>query len=204
MAQEQGLRQKQSHPQRSYVSAHEHSSSSCAHSTPWTLTSSSWTTPLRPTSPSELPSSKPCAPITRNEDNGPLTTTLPPTGYEPNVLDTSDEFEVLPSIIQVSNVDKIYNLGADNEESSNAEIYDEHIRNAFASPQFPQESEAEARLKQTYHSNEAQSILASTGPPVVWPTQKRKSSQELDDDRIWIILDTQKRSNCSRKQNPKS
>ena len=64
----------------------------------------------------------------------------------------------------------------------------------FALPLFSQEAEAEASLQQTYHSNEgglfkgAQSILASTGQPVVWLTQKRKSSQELDDDQIRILL----------------
>ena len=35
-------------------------------------------------------------------------------------------------------------------------------------------------------------FLASTGRPVSWPTRKRKSSQELDDDRIRTILEAQK------------
>ena len=101
-------------------------------------------------------------------------------------------------IFQGSNGIKIYNIGAHNEESANAEIDDEHIRNALALPLFQQESGAEVSLKQTYHSNAeglfkgAQSILAITGRPVVWQTQKRESSQELDDDRIRIILETQK------------
>ena len=113
------------------------------------------------------------------------------------MLDASDEFEVYPLIFRSSNINDIYNLGADNEESANAEIDDEHIRNALTSPLFPQESEAEASLKQTYRSIEeglfksAQSV-ASMGRPVSWPTQKRKPNQELDDDRIRTALEAQK------------
>ena len=110
------------------------------------------------------------------------------------MTDTSDEFEVIPSLIQGSNLKTVYDLGNNDAESPDAEIDDEHIRHAFALPLFSQEAEAEASLQQTYHSNEgglfkgAQSILASTGQPVVWLTQKRKSSQELDDDQIRILL----------------
>ena len=103
----------------------------------------------------------------------------PPTGYAPKVL-TSDEFNVYPSIFQSSDLNNICNLGIDLEESANAEIDDEHIRDAFASPLFLQESEAEADLRHTHthHSNEeslfkgAQSVLASTGRRVSGPTQK--------------------------------
>ena len=122
----------------------------------------------------------------------------PPTRYEPNVTDTSDGFEVIPSLFQGSNLKTVYDLSNNDAESPDAELLDEHIRHAFASPLFSQETEAEASLKQTYHSNEeglfkgAQSILASTGQPVVWLTQKRKSSQELDDDQIRVILEAQK------------
>ena len=114
------------------------------------------------------------------------------------MTDTSGEFEAIPSLFQGSNVDPIYDLGGNDAESTDPEIDDEHIRYALALPLFSQESEAEAHLRQTYHSNEeglfdvAQSILASTGQPVVWLTQKRKSSQELDDDQIRIILVRQK------------
>ena len=62
--------------------------------------------------------------------------TLRPTGYEPNVLDTSDEFNVHPSIFQSSVLNSTYNLGTDHKESTNAEIDDEHMRNALASPLF--------------------------------------------------------------------
>ena len=64
------------------------SSSSCSHPPLLTLTSSSLTTLSRPTSPSTLPISKPCAPISRNEDYGPMAKTPPLTGYEPNVAVT--------------------------------------------------------------------------------------------------------------------
>ena len=61
----------------------------------------------------------------------------PPTGYAPKVL-TSDGFNVYPSIFQRSDLNNICNLGVDLEESANAEIDDEHIRDAFASPLFSQ------------------------------------------------------------------
>ena len=52
------------------------------------------------------------------------------------MTDTSDEFEVFPSFFQGSNVDTIYDLGDNDAESTDAEIDDEHIRNALASPLF--------------------------------------------------------------------
>ena len=117
----------------------------CAHDRSSFSSSSSWTTPSRSTSSSELPSSEPRAPIKRNEDYGPLAKTLSPTGYEPNVLYTSDEFEVLLSFIfQGSTIDKFYYLGADYYEFAKAEIDDEHIRNALASP-------LSFSLNQAYH-----------------------------------------------------
>ena len=70
-----------------FAPAHS-SSSSCSHPPLLTLTSSSLTTLSRPTSPSTLPISKPCVPISRNEDYGPMAKTPPLTGYEPNVAVT--------------------------------------------------------------------------------------------------------------------
>ena len=67
------------------------------------------------------------------------------------MTDTSDEFEVIPSFFQGSNVD---NSGDNDAESPNAEIDDALIRNAIALPMFSKESEAEANLRQTGHSNE--------------------------------------------------
>ena len=122
------------------------------------------------------------------------------------MTDTSDEFEVVPSFFQGLNVDTIYDLENNDAESTDAETDDEHNRNALALPLFSQESEAEANLRQTHLINAdglfkgALSILARTGKPVVWLTQKRKSSQELDDSKIRIMLER----HCSRKPNPKS
>ena len=130
----------------------------------------------------------------------------PPTGYEPNVTDTSDEFEAIPSFFQISNFDTIYDLGDNDAASTDAEIDDGHIRCALALPLFSQESEAEANLRQTHLINAeglfkgAPSNLARTGKPVVWLTQKRKCSQDLDDSKIRITRER----HCSRKPNPKS
>ena len=91
-----------------------------------------------------------------------------------------------------------YALGDNGTESADAEIDDEHTRNASASPLYIQEREANADLSQAYHSNEesllpdARSILASTGELVAWLSQKRKSSQELDDGQIRNLLERQK------------
>ena len=103
----------------------------------------------------------------------------PLTGYEPNETDNSDDKEVSASFFQGSSITSIYDLGDNGAESPYVEIDDEHIRKALASPLYIQEREANASLRQTYHSSEesllpsAQSILASTGRPV----QKRMSSQ---------------------------
>ena len=56
----------------------------------------------------------------------------------------------------------MYDLGIDREESANAELDDEHVGNALGSPLFTKESEAEASLAQTYHSNEAKFVERST------------------------------------------
>ena len=46
------------------------------------------------------------------------------------MTDTSDEFEVIHSFFQCSNHKTAYDLGDNDAESPNAEIDDEHIRNA--------------------------------------------------------------------------
>ena len=97
------------------------SSSSCSHPTPLTLMSSPVTTSSRLTSQITFPHQNTTAWI-------PLAKTPPPTGYEPNVTDTSDEFQAIPSLFQGSNVDTIYDLGGNDAESTDAEIDDEHTR----------------------------------------------------------------------------
>ena len=130
-----------------------------------------------------MPGNKPTATIPRNEACGSLATTTPLTGYEPNVSDNFDDIEVTASIFQTS----INDLGDNGTESPDAEIDDEHIRNALASPLYFQKREANASLLQAYHSNEdsllpgARSVLAGTGEPVAWLSQTRKCGQELDD-----------------------
>ena len=46
------------------------------------------------------------------------------------MTDTSDEFEVIRSFFQGSNLKTVHDLGDNDAESPNAEIDDEHIRNA--------------------------------------------------------------------------
>ena len=46
------------------------------------------------------------------------------------MTDTSDEFEVIHSFFHSSNLKTVYDLGDNDAESPNAEIDDEHIRNA--------------------------------------------------------------------------
>ena len=70
------------------------------------------------------------------------------------MTDTSDVFEVVPSLLKGTNLKTVYDLGDNDAESPDALIDDGHIRNALDLSLFSQESEAEANLKQTYHSNE--------------------------------------------------
>ena len=152
-------------------------------SSPLTLPLLFVSTSSKPTSQITLPDQNTTAPNPRNEAYGSLAVSQPLTGYEPNVTDNNDDVEVTTSIFQSSSVTSIYDLGDSGAESPDAEIDDEHVRNALASSLYIQEREANASLLQAYHSNEesllpgARSILASTGEPVAWLSQKRKSSQ---------------------------
>ena len=75
-----------------------------------------------------------------------------------------------------------------------------NIRNALASPLFCRRAKQKpvrdtllTQMKKVFFFFKvAQSVLASTGRPVSWPTRRRKSSQELDDDRIRTVLEAQK------------
>ena len=80
---------------------------------------------------------------------------------------------------------------------------DELAGKALSSPLFIQEREERANLRQTYHSHEesllpAQSFFTrtSTERPVYEPSsdlsQKRKSSRDLENERIRILLERQK------------
>ena len=106
----------------------------------------------------------------------------PRTGYEPNVL---DDFllDTKPSYL------------------CDAELDEETIRKALSSPLFIQEREEPVDRRQAYHSHEesflsAQSFFAHarTGRPVheLSSCQKRKSSREMENERIRILLERQK------------
>ena len=97
-------------------------------------------------------------------------------------------------------------VGSDTEPSylCDAELDDELIGKALSSPLFVQEREEPANLRQTYHSHEesvlsAQSFFTrtSTGRPVYEPSshlsQKRKSNRDLENERIRILLESQKK-----------
>ena len=87
--------------------------------------------------------------------------------------------------------------------SCDAALDDELVGKALSSPLFTQEREEPANLRQTYHSHEesllpAQSFYTrtSTGRPVYESSsnlsQKRKSSRDLENERIRILLERQK------------
>ena len=89
-----------------------------------------------------------------------------------------------------------------NSRSCDAELDDELIGKALSSPLFVQEWEEPANLKRTFHSLEesllpAQSFFTrtSTGRPVYEPRsdlyQKQKSSRDLENERIRILLERQ-------------
>ena len=136
--------------------------------------------------------------------------TDPLVGNVPNLLGIPDDFEVLPSIFQGSDINQIYYLGIEGEESANAELDDEHVGNAVASPVFTQESEAEASLAQTYHSKEeslwreAQSVSANTEQSVVWPTKINGSRAESWNMKKSRQFCKYKRSNFLGMRDPRS
>ena len=130
----------------------------------------------------------------------------PLTSYEPNLLDNIDYSETYTMIFQEESVD----VDTEPSYSFDAELDDELINKALSSPLFIQEREEPANLRQTYHSHEesllpAQSFLAHANPerPVYelssW--QKRKSSREMESERIRILFETQKRANSRWSQN---
>ena len=182
--------------------AHERSSSfSRSHTTPLTLFSSSSTTSSTITSQVTLPINKPCAQDPQNEEYGSVAKTTSSAGKKPNVIDNllRDLYSDLPEWVRVD-------VDTEPSYSFDAELYDELIRKALPSPLFTQEREESANLRQTYHSHEesllpAQSFFAHsrTERPVYEPSsnlpQKRKSSRDLENEQIRILLERQKRAN---------
>ena len=174
------------------------SSSSCSHPTPLTLTSSRFTTSSRPTTQITLPDQNTTASITQHEDYGPLAKTPPSNRFwaqrDRHFWWVRGYSFILPEL------EFRHYLRPWRQRCGVYRYWDwrRAHRNALALPLFSQESEAEAHLRQTYHFNAeglfkgAPSILARTGQPVVWLTQKRKCSQDLDDSKTRIMLGRQK------------
>ena len=123
----------------------------------------------------------------------------PLTGDEPNHLDNFDYSEASAAIFKDESVD----IDTELSYSCEPELDDELIGKALSSPLFIQEREEPANLRQTYHSHEesllpAQSSFAHTR--TVRPAhelsscQKRKSSREMENERIRILLERQERA----------
>ena len=123
----------------------------------------------------------------------------PLTGYEPKLLDDFDHSETSAAIFQDESVD----IDTEQSYSCDAELDDELIGKALSSPLFIQEREEPANLRQIYHPH-AESLLpaqsfftrTSTGRPVYGPSsdlsQERKSSRDLENERIRILLERRK------------
>ena len=76
-------------------------------------------------SPWTIPSGAPCIRTTcaqdpRKEDCGFMATSSLPTGHEPNMLDTSEKFNVHSSVFQYTDLNSIYNLDLVVEATANA------------------------------------------------------------------------------------
>ena len=119
------------------------------------------------------------------------------TGYEPKLLDNFDYSETSAMIFQ----DESGDIDTEPSYSCDAELDDKIIRNALSSPLFIQEREEPANRRQAYHSHEesllpAQSFFAhtSTVRPVfeLSSCQKRKSSRDMENERIRILIERQK------------
>ena len=130
------------------------------------------------------------------EEYCPLAIYQPPTGYEPKLRDDFHYSETTERTFQEESGD------IDTEPSylSDAELDDETIGKALSSPLFIQEREEPADRRQAYHSHEenllsAQSFFTHTRnrrpAHEVSSCQKRKSSREMENERIMILLERQ-------------
>ena len=72
------------------------------------------------------------------------------------------DFLEVTSFFQGSNVKTVYNVGDNDAEYPDAEIDDEHTRNALASPLYLQEQEANANLLQVNHSQKRKLVSRCT------------------------------------------
>ena len=135
--------------------------------------------------------------LTHNEEYCTVAIYNTLTGYEPKLLDNFDYSETSAVIFQ----DESGDIDTEPSYSCDAELDDEIIGRALSSPLFIQEREEPANLRQAYHSHEesslpAQSFFAHTGTrrPVyeLSSSQKRKSSRDMENERIRILLKRQK------------
>ena len=146
-----------------------------------------------------VPRETPAAP-SPNEEYCLLVISHPPTGYEPNVLDDFHYSETSEMIFQEES-------GAIDTELSylcDAELDDGTIGKALSSPLFFQERQEPADRRPAYHSHE-ESLLsaqlffahARMERPVheLSSCHKRKSSREMENERIRFLLERQKRTN---------
>ena len=129
----------------------------------------------------------------------------PLTGYEPNVLDDFHYLKTSAMIFQ----DESDDIDTERSNSCDEVFDDELVGKALSSPLFIQKREEPANMRQFYHSHEesllpAQSFFTrtSTGRPVYEPSsdlsQKRESSRDLENERIRILFQRQKKRANSR------
>ena len=121
----------------------------------------------------------------------------PLTGYEPNVLDDFHYSESSAMIFQ----DESGDIDTEPSYWCDAELDDETIGKALSSPLFIQERQEQANRRQAYYSHEesllpAQSFFAHTSTRrhvrELSSHQRRKSSREMENERIRILLERQK------------
>ena len=142
----------------------------------------------------------------RNEEYCPGAMHGPLTSYEPELLDNFDNSGTSAMIFQ----DESGDIGTEPSYLCDVELDDETIGKALSSPLIIQEREEPADLRQACPSHEesllpAQSFFAhtSTGRPAYEPSssQKRKSGRDMENERIRIPLERQKRANSRWSQN---
>ena len=162
--------------------------------------------PGTPSSMSTTPRVKTTA-LTLNEEYCTMAIYHPLTGYEPKLL---DDFYYHSETSAMIFQDESSDIDTEPSYSCEAELDDEIIGKALPSPLFIQEREEPANRRQAYHSHEesflpAQSFSAHSGTerPVneLSSCQKRKPSREMENERIRILFERQKRANSRWSQN---
>ena len=136
--------------------------------------------------------------LTHNEEYCSVAIHNPLTGYEPKLLDNFEYLETSAAIFQ----DESGDIETEPSYSCDAELDDEIIGKAPSSPLFTQEREEPANLRQTYHSHEDSLLPAESffhtykyGETRVRTkfkfVSKRKSSRDLGNERLRILLERQ-------------